>query len=896
MNINQLSLLAPEWLSFLLILPVIWWLLRLLPPLPQKIILPSVMLLRGLVTTVKTPETPPVWLLILRLLSITLIIIAFAKPVIDAHPMSIDKGGLLILLDNDWAAARDWDARLEYLRNSLHEMERQKRDVFLMPTTPNTSGAALSILGPYDAKRAISEIENISPQPWGADWVSARELLNKFAPGQTTSSLWLTSGLGGSAANNLIKALEQRGSLKLVNDETVPIYTLSTSSMDDNNITINSHRLNTEGEETISVVGYGQDDQKISDTTLTFHHGAPDTSSPLGLLPTEARNQIIRFQIEGSRTAASTFLLDNDWQTVTVGIVGDRAELDKHSLLSGLFYLDRALKPFADIRLDQLGPLLKDNPALLFMDGHTLDEENAESLLKWIKKGGLFVRFADEDFTVNSETTDQEIMPVILRLGDRALGGALSWSVPQKLQKFDLPGPFVGLAIPDDVTINRQMLAEPSPDLRSKTWATLTDGTPLVTAKSLGMGLSIFFHVPPHAGWSNLPLSGLFVEMLRRILDLSHNTSHDFSSYQSLEPLRVLDAYGELVKPEATALPLETSNLSLTLPGPDHPAGMYGNKNFQRGFNLGPSVKQAPALRGPKVESMSFKSSEIDMAPYLLFLAALLLLSDFIISLYLRGYFAKRNVSALAIIFFFIFTNTSVHAATSDQAAFELTSKTWLGYIKSGDVGVDAVAKAGLKGLSRALVRRTSIEQIDVAEVNPNFDDLTFYALIYWPLTSNSGSLTSFALAHINDYLHHGGVILFDTMQGETSSPGALRTLLRGVDIPVLEAVPINHVLKRSYYLLNDFPGRYNQSDFWIEPEDASTHDGVATVLFGENDYAAAWATDETGRFLYPCIPDGEPQREMAFRFGINLVMYALTGNYKSDQLHTDALLKRMGK
>jgi hypothetical protein len=72
--------------------------------------------------------------------------------------------------------------------------------------------------------------------------------------------------------------------------------------------------------------------------------------------------------------------------------------------------------------------------------------------------------------------------------------------------------------------------------------------------------------------------------------------------------------------------------------------------------------------------------------------------------------------------------------------------------------------------------------------------------------------------------------------------------------------------------------------------------DGVSPVIIGSNDWAAAWAVDSSGRFLNEVVPGGESQREMAFRFGINLVMYALTGNYKTDQVHAPALLERMGR
>jgi hypothetical protein len=134
-------------------------------------------------------------------------------------------------------------------------------------------------------------------------------------------------------------------------------------------------------------------------------------------------------------------------------------------------------------------------------------------------------------------------------------------------------------------------------------------------------------------------------------------------------------------------------------------------------------------------------------------------------------------------------------------------------------------------------------------------------------------------------------------------SPGTetLRRLLGRLDLPPLEPVPPDHVLTKSFYLMHRFPGRWDGGQVWVEASAAAeagnlANDGVSTIVVGSNDYAAAWARDPDGRPLYPVTPGGERQREMAERFGVNLVIYALTGNYKSDQVHVPALLERLGQ
>src|SRR5690606_21753829 len=102
--------------------------------------------------------------------------------------------------------------------------------------------------------------------------------------------------------------------------------------------------------------------------------------------------------------------------------------------------------------------------------------------------------------------------------------------------------PFAGLAIPDDLVIRRQVLAEPEVDLGRKTWARLQDGTPLVTAERRGEGWLVLVHTTANAEWSNLPLSGLFVEMLQRIVGMSEGVAA-VAANEPLPPLETLDGF-----------------------------------------------------------------------------------------------------------------------------------------------------------------------------------------------------------------------------------------------------------------------------------------------------------------------------------------------------------------
>jgi len=903
---GHLAFGAPWILGFLIALPVLWWLLRLTPPTPKKIPFPALALLRDLITSEQTPSRTPWWLLLLRIFIAGLVVFALADPLIDPQPTTAGMGAVLIAIDNDWASARAWDDRQQALHHFIHEAERENREVILLPTAPPASGDGLQILGPMAAKAAYSVADRIAPMPWPSNWNEARDLLGKIDPAAVAYSLWFNSGLGGGMAENFFKTLSAYGTVtspRVFSDPLVPVYLLAPPKTDttDNSFAITRAVVDNDAE--VSLVARGTAGQILARAHAKFAPGIPHGAAALDV-PLDAHNEMERVEIEGVRTAAATVLLDEDWQRRPVGLIGDKAEESEHSLLSDVFYIDRALKPFADIHVGLLDKLLAQNMAVLVLtDEIQLGDDELGRLSDWVEKGGVFVRFAGDRLASVQNPKESELLPVALRTGDRAMGGSMSWSTPQKLNNFAAPSPFQGLSIPPDVTISRQILAEPGADLAQKTWAALNDGTPLVTAKPMGRGISILFHVPARSGWSNLPLSGLFVEMLRRIVDLSHTGNIGTVNYQSLAPLQMLDAFGDEQAPGSAAKPLDADTAAHIEAGPKHPPGYYGSEGIHRALNLGAALSPPEPLKNISAETYQLKGSETDLQSALLAAAFILLLTDFWLGLRLRGLLvwsgvARRKAGKVALCLTFLALGPqAAHATGDDKAATELTSKTYLAYVETGSLETDHVSAAGLEGLARVLQRRTSLDDIGVTGVNLETDELVFFPLLYWPLNLANPPLSAQAAQRVNDYLRHGGMILFDS--GSSDQPFtmvAMKSRLGGVEIPPLVRIPDKHVLRRSFYLLDQFPGRNAGGDLWLEPEELATFDGVASVIAGNGAWAGAWAVGENGRPLYPCTPGGEEQREYAYRFGVNIVMYALTGNYKSDQLHARALLEKLNR
>jgi hypothetical protein len=264
-------------------------------------------------------------------------------------------------------------------------------------------------------------------------------------------------------------------------------------------------------------------------------------------------------------------------------------------------------------------------------------------------------------------------------------------------------------------------------------------------------------------------------------------------------------------------------------------------------------------------------------------------------------------------------TGPSLADDAADAFARKATLETHLAYVVTGDAETDSISKAGLAGLTLFLGQRTALEAGEPVGLDLGRDELAFFPLIYWPVVPGAAKPSPQALARLDAYMKQGGTVLFDTRDavlappgpgGETRSSGmmALRTILASLDIPELEPVPKDHVLTKTFFLLRDFPGRFNSGQLWVEAMPAADEtdeesqrparggDGVSSIIITSNDLAGAWATRPDGQPMLPLVP-GEPrQREFAFRAGVNIVMYTLTGNYKADQVHVPALLERLGQ
>jgi hypothetical protein len=899
MGLAGISFAAPWVLTALFALPVLWWLLRLMPPAPKRQIFPAIRLLFGLRPPEETPYRTPWWLLLLRLVIAALIILALAHPLEDARKALAGDGPLLLVVDNGWAGAAHWTEQQAMLADRLRQAEREGRMAALIATAPGPDGVKPQIQGPMPAAEARQALGRLDPQPWPGDRDATLAALDA-APFSHATVFWATDGIADpdGADQRLAERLAEFGPLTVIAAAPSERAWLQRPPENDSEaMTLHLLRPAAGPARPFEMVATDRQGQLVARVPARFEDGATE-ARPAIKLPVELRNRITAISIANEASAGSTFLVDAQWRRRPVGLVAGADTGREETLLSELYYLRRALGPGTELREGRIPSLIQGGLSMLVMvDIGSLTADETDALQRWIENGGLLLRFAGPRL---AENADDKLLPVHLRSGGRTLGGALTWEQPAKIAPFAPTSPFAGLTVPDDVRVFRQVLAEPELSLGDKTWARLTDGTPLVTAERSGRGWIVLVHTSANADWSNLALSGLFVQMLQKILALSEGVAGNEAG-GALSPYRTLDGFGRLGAPAPLATAAGSEIFDKGLIGPDHPPGFYGNETTQRALNLGSGLVGWQAIRhwpaGATVET-AVASSTRDFKPWLLAAALALFLADLVISLALRGLMPGRAPVAGALLLLTILSGlaaTPAHAQ-DDDAALDDTRQTRLAYVNSGDAEIDRASKAGLLGLSLVLRQRTAIDVGEPVAVDPAKDELAFFPLIYWPIANGEVAMSDAALRRVNDYLKNGGLILFDTRDGGASGFASFNRVARGIDITRLIQVPPDHVLTKAFYLLREFPGRWATGSVWVEEGQGRSNDGVSSVVVGSNDWAAAWAVDESGQPLYATVPGGQRQREFAYRFGVNLVMYALTGNYKSDQVHVPAILERLGQ
>lgn len=921
MSFGALSFLSPLALYGLLALPLIWLVLRLMPPTPRDQVFPPLRLLYGIDQDEETPNAVPPWVLLYRLLLGGVLALALAGPVLFKPQSKASPRPLVLMIENGWASAGHWHNMIEQADHLAQEAAQNRQDIALLVSNPSRTITSDQTpkTSPFMAASVVQKrLKSLRPVPFETD----RAFLAKSAQAlsdQKTHMVWFHDGLSNTsqdgAAAQLIKQSLQSTSEHLVfapPSQNAPVWSGQISE-NPNGLSADWYRVDTTLPREYVMKALAQNGQVIGQADVKFMIGKQKANARLNL-PSGLRQKIAQIRLASIRSAGAVHLLDDQFGRPLVGLLKG-ADENQQPLLSEWHYIEKALSPNADLYKGDLEQILAVSPSIVIMTDRARTDD--PRLVKYIQDGGFLIRFGGPKLAARPDG----LLPVALRVGGRALGGALAWEAPQSLAPFTADSPFFGLDVREDIRIKKQIMAQAGVETDNHTWARLADGSPVITSAPFGAGRIVMFHVSAGPDWSSLPLSGLYVDLLKRLLPLARNSAvlniatsneQDETSNASAQNIwtaeHILDGYGRLSAPPIQA---PTWNLNASSTGETPYPGLYKQGLRRKALNsiADPENYRAVPISGLELGQYTDQKPR-NLSGILLFIVGLMLIGDVLMSLWASGRLQNVMPRLRAIFSVFVMTvvfgglmQSGVPSASAQSAEQQDALALNLAYIITGDTSVDKFSKLGLEGLRTELTRRTTIEPAAVRAIDLDVDLLDFYPFLYWPVLDDAKSLSPKISAKVNEYMASGGTIVFDTqdygrreLMGNQSHAG-LKAISKTLDIPRLINPSEDHVLTKSFYLIQDYAGRWAGGKIWVESANtALARDGVSSVIVGSNDWVSAWAKSEEGYALAVIENDIPRQREFAIRFGVNLAMYTLSGNYKADQVHVATLIERLGE
>ena len=885
--------------SGLLTLPIIFLLIKYYPPKPKKRSYSSFFLLKNIINKNVTKKKFPLWLLIFRLLICFFIIFFFSDPYFKKEEKTTDYDNYIIISDNSWSKASNWEYYKDIIKEISLEAENNNKKMHLYLSSLE------NIFDPVIFSSQNQILEYLTKNPPSAKQIS-RENINEILKINNYFKMSKVFFIFSNYDSNSKKA--QAETLRLIaenNPATIIINPIEKITyldevlVNNEKLEIKVKRVGLYNNQDFTIKIYDNNERILFKKKYYFKKDV-DEFKLVESFPVETINQFFKIKILNESHAGAHYYLDDYKKSLSIGIVAENDSFLEKPLLSPIYYLKKSLDKDHVIHISTVSKLIDNNKSIIFLPSDSkLEKSDIQKLKNWIKGGGALIKFSDK----------KALSQKNLYFDDRAYYQSLrefstDFSIQNNLSinNFKKDSIFNNLKIPKDLIFEKQLIIDGF-NSNISILASLEDQSPLISMKNLGAGKVILFHITSNNEWSNLPLSNLFKEMISRLLfipKLQINKSNKELTVQS-----VINSFGELAEPFKNYTLQNNFGNGDIYPSSRSPAGIYENKSFSVALNLSTNLNTETFLSDGEEKIMiknSYEKNIFKLKKLILALIFIMFFIDMIISILMKKNLLTNNkfknlnlVSLICIIFI-------ISIGQKKSYADENYNGIYLAYVKSEDRLLNQIAYSGLEKLKEYLIERTSISPKGVKEVDLETDKLFYYPLVYWQISQNIPTLDNETSKKIKNYFKTGGIILFDFIDLSKSFYGGkdqleiFKSFFSDLGIDSLQQLNKGHTLTRSYYLLNRFPGRFDNKILLIDTENLDNKDGVSSAIVGLNHWIGAWAVDKNNYPLYQTVPGGDRQRELAFRFGINLIMYALTGNYKSDQIHNKSILKRLKK
>ncbi len=882
-------------------MPIIFFIIKYYPPRPAEKNFSSLYLFTDITIKKNTKSKFPLWLLIFRLILCFLIILFFSDPYLTkGSDKKSNFKNYTIISDNNWSISNNWQYYKSIIKEIVLEAESNNKEVHFYLSTLSEK-LTPTIFNTYN--EAIDFINNNPPSPIQTSRKNINEILKKNNFFKSSKTFFIFSNFDSATEEsqketlNIIK--ENNPSIEIINPvKKITFFEKVVINHESFELKVSRKGIYTDNSFSIQAIGKNK---RILFEKKFYFEDASNEYKVLESLPAATINQIFKIKILDENHAGAYFYLDDFKKRVSVGIFSENNSALEKPLLSSTYYLKKSLGKSHSISVASIKKLLDNQKSIIFLPSYSkLIKSDHRKLEEWVKAGGVLVRFSDKSLvSKRSLYFDQKLYYQSVR----NIAKDFSLNAKLNINAFKDNTILSNLEIPLDLQFKKQLIID-SFESDVTTLASLEDQSPLITMKNIGSGKVILFHVTSNNEWSNLPLSSLFSDIISRLLLIPKFKVN--SNNQEMTMKQKINSFGELIDPLKNYSFVNQSKSSINYPSIQVPVGIYENENLSIALNLAGNLN-TESFYGEVNENIliknSYEKSVFKLKNLILITLFIMFLIDMIINLMLKKNFLfkkafkKSSIIALFLLFFIVTFNIN------NLQANENYNKIFLAYVKTEDALLNQIAFKGLESLRKYLIERTSVNPKGVKEVDILRDKIFYFPLLYWQVVEEIPDFNEEIINKINNYLVSGGIIIFDlvnlsntSISLEESRLNELKVLFSELGVNNLKQIDSNHTLVKSYYLLDTFPGRFDRKVLLIDTDNLDNKDGVSSVIVGLNHWVGAWAKDKNNYPLYQAVPGGERQREISFRFGINLIMYALTGNYKSDQIHNKSILQRLQK
>lgn len=563
----------------------------------KEVDFPAIFILDMLDNTERDTDRMPIWQQMINYAAISAAVIGAADPSWNPQESFGQDGPVIVAMDNGWDSAGNWDAVLERAQDIFRQAHNDDRQVIIVQMASH-EGDGFKVMPPMDAAAASQALTQINPMPWPVDYKAVQTGLDIHNEGTYGASYWLGSGLAGNGAQDFAKALNTIAPLRYIENEysSLPMV-LGPAQYENGDYRLTVRRAVAEEQADFGISAYAQDNTLLASYTYSFGEGQKEVDVlfdvPDIVSADKLSSEVFRFSINAQQNAAAQVIVDDQWKSRSVGLVVERLS-DTDSLLSEARFIQTALDPHSELFLGRIEELIDsgDISILAVPDAVTISAVASEKIQEWVESGGTLIRFAGPNMARTAHKNDP-LLPLDLRKGVHSF--SLDEDKHARIDQFDPSSPLRGIQMDSSAEIHKQIMVEPGPDVSKKIWASLDDGSPLVSADQRGEGRVVLFHSSANTAWGEFSLSDNFVDILLEVVSSAKSIEESEAlDLKALPPFLTMNGYGAIENPPPYVADLQSKNCRISAL---NPPGLYGSSLSAVACNLSASIEDISPLR-----------------------------------------------------------------------------------------------------------------------------------------------------------------------------------------------------------------------------------------------------------------------------------------------------------